>query len=465
MKRHTRTTCLSFTLGTLALLAQGQNLAPLSLPSTVEQVAGQQSNLPELTLEQAVEQAVANNSSLKTASLDTLRAADDLAANKTRRFANTQLTALGAQLATNPSVTYPAGSLGVYGATGPIPATNQNVKIPRKPVGTVNVLIAQPLSTQYQLHLQLKAIALGLESTRQDQLKTRLKVVDDVRRDYYAIVEAQSSLDSLQASLPYYLESHRLALVNSAKETILESDLLNADAQLLKIQNAISDASDRVAAASERLNDLMGRDVHTQFRVAAIGDADGALGTPEALEVRALQNRPDVKKAKLQVQQANYDARAKKAEYIPDVSLAFSYYTTANFENVFPSNVGTVGMSLRWEPWDWGRKHHEYDEKRTKEEQAKIGVGATERAVLLEVRNAYRQWESTRRQMTLSSASERAARQKLKEIQEQVNRQAALGRDLFQAQSNLASVDSQQQQALTAFWKARADLKNAIGEE
>jgi outer membrane protein TolC len=465
MKRRTRTSCLAFTLGTLALLARGLNPASLSPPPAVEQAAARESNLPELTLEQAVEQAVANNSSLKTASLDTLRAADDLAANKTRRFANTQVTALGAQLVTKPSVTYPAGSLGVYNATGPIPATDQMVEIPRKPVGTVNVLVAQPLSTQYQLHLQLRAVAIGLEGARQDQEKTRLEVVDQVRLAYYAVVEAQSALESLQASLPYYQESHRLALENRGKETILESDLLNADAQLLKIENAISDANDRVASASERLNDLMGRDVHTQFRVAAIDDADTDLTTPEAMEARALQNRPDVKKAKLQVQQANYDARAKKAEYIPDVSLAFSYYTTANFENVFPSNVGTVGMSLRWEPWDWGRKRHEYDEKRTKEEQAKVGVGATERAVLLEVRNARRQLESTRRQLNLSDASERAARQKLKEIQEQVNREAALGRDLFHAQSDLASADSQQQQALTAFWKARADLKKAIGEE
>ena len=465
MKRPTRTTCLAFILGTLAVLARGQTLVPLSPASTIEQAAGQQSTLPELTLDQAVEQAVANNSSLKTASLDTLRAADDLAASKTRRFANTQATALGAELVTKPSVTYPAGALGVYSATGPIPATNQTVEIPRKPVGTVNVLVAQPLSTQYQLHLQLKALALGLEGTRQDQVKTRLEVVDQVRRAYYTVFEAQSVLDSLQASLPYYQESHRLALVNRGKETILESDLLNADTQLLKIQNAISDASDQVASASERLNDLMGRDIHAQFRVAAIGDADTDLATPEAMETLALQNRPDVKKAKLQLQQSNYDARAKKAEYIPDVSLAFSYYTTANFENVFPSNVGTVGMSLRWEPWDWGRKHQEYEETRAKEDQAKVGVGATERAVLLEVRNANRQLENNRRQLTLSEASERAARQKLKEVQEQVRHEAALSRDLFQAQSDLASADSQQQQALTAFWQARDDLKKAIGEE
>ena len=165
------------------------------------------------------------------------------------------------------------------------------------------------------------------------------------------------------------------------------------------------------------------------------------------------------------MQQADYDARAKKAEYIPDISLAFDYSTTANYENILPSNLGTVGLALRWEPWDWGRRHQEYEEKRAKEDQAKVGVGATERAVLLEVRNAYRQLENTRRQVTLSDASARAARQRLKEVQEQVKHEAVLTRDLYQAQSDLASADSQQQQALTAFWKARADLKKAIGEE
>jgi outer membrane protein TolC len=464
MQRRTRTACLTFTLGMLALLARGQNLEPRSASLSAEQPARQQSSLPELTLEQAVELAVANNSNLKTASLETQRAADDLAANRTRRFVSSQVLGLGAQLVTKPSVTFPAGSLGTYSATGPIPATNQKIEIARKPAGTVDITVAQPLSTQYQLHLQLQALALGLESTRQDQEKKRLEVVAQVRSAYYTVVEAQSTLDSLQASLPYYEESHRLAMENRGKETILESDLLNANAQLLKTQNAISDATDRVASVSEELNDLMGRDIHTQFRVAAIGGTDGNLTTPE-MEDRALQNRPDLKKARLQVKQADYDARAKKAEYIPDISLAFDYYTTANFENILPTNIGTVGLSLKWEPWDWGRKRREYAEKRVKEEQAKVAVDATERGVLLEVRNACRQLENTRRQLALSDATERTARQKLAEVQEQVKRQAALSRDLFQAQSDLASADSQQQQALAAFWKARADLKKAIGEE
>ena len=425
----------------------------------------QEANVPELTLDEAVAQAIANNTDLKTADLEISRAADDLAANRARRFASTQLFALGGQLLTKPSVTFERGSLGLYPAIGPIPATDQKIEIARKPAGALFASIAQPLSTQYRIHLQLKALSLRVDATREDREKTRLEVVDEVRRAYNTVAGAQSALDSLQASLPYYVESQRLASENLSHEAILQSDLLGADAQLVQTQNAIRDAEDKLASAAEKLNDLMGRDIHTRFRVSAISEEHGELEMPETLEARALENRPELKKAKLQVQQADYDARAKRAEYIPDVSAAVTYFTTANFANALPSNIATAGLQLTWEPWDWGRKRQEYAAKRVKEEQAKVAVTATERAVLLEVRNAFRQLEAAQRQLTLTNAVEAVARQKLKEVQEQVKWEAVLKKDLFQAQSELAAADNAQLHALTAYWDASADLKKAIGEQ
>ena len=376
-----------------------------------------------------------------------------------------QIVALGGQLLTKPSVTFPEGSLGEYSATGPIPATNQTIHVARKPVGVIGGSVMQPLSTQYRLHLELKALSLGVDATRQDRDKARSEVIDQVRRAYNEVAEAQSALDSLQSSLPYYEESKRLAVENRRRETILESDLLGADAQLLKTQNTISDAGERVASAAEKLNDLMGRDIHTRFRVSAIDHANTQIEAPEALEARALENRPELRKAKLQAQQADYDARAKKAEYIPEVSVGLTYFTAANFANALPSNIATAGLQLTWEPWDWGRKRQEYAAKRVKEQQAKVAVSETERSVLLEVRNARRQLETAQRQLALSEVVELAARQKLKEVQEQVKREAVLSKDLFQAQSELASADSQQLQTLAEFWKASADLKKAMGEQ
>ena len=256
----------------------------------------QQAGRQELTLDQAVEQALRNNADLRKASLDTRKATEDLAANRTRRFANLQLIALGSQLLTRPSVTFAQGAFGSFSGIGPIPATDQKITVARRPVGIVFASLTQPLSTQYRLGLQLKALTSAVESSREDERSKRLETIDQVHRAYYAIVEAQSQLDSLKASLPLYTESSRLAVENRKTETILESDLQRADAQLLRIQSSIADATDQFAAAAERLNDLMGRDIHTSFHVTSIKVVLEELETPEELEKRALQNRLGLEK-------------------------------------------------------------------------------------------------------------------------------------------------------------------------
>ena len=425
----------------------------------------QQTSAPELTLDRAIEQGLQHNSSFKTAQFDTAKAAKDLAANATKRFADIQLTALGGQLLTKPSISFAPGSLGDFPATGPIPATDQRISIPRKPVGVLFASISQPLTKEYRLHLSLKALSLGVAATREDQQKQKLATIDQVRRTYFDVAKAQSELDSVRLSLPYYQESKRLADQNFKTEAVLRSQLLQAEVQLEKNQDALSEAGDQISAAMEKLNDLMGRDIHTEFRVSDIQTADGDFQTRAALETLALQNRPDLKKARLQVLQAEYDSRAKKAEYIPDVSLSFDYLKTTNFGNTLPTDITTAGLLLTWEPWDWGRKRQELAGKRIQEEQAKIAVQATERSVLLEVSNAWRQLQNTRRQLRLSDTMQRAAREKLRESQEQARREQILTRDLFSAQSDLANADSQHRQALSAFWSARADLKKATGEE
>ncbi len=401
----------------------------------------------------------------RTTELDTARAAKDLAANATKRFANIQVAALGGQLLTKPYISFAPGSLGNFPATGPIPATDQPISIARKPVGILFASISQPLTSQYRLHMMLKALSLGVAAKRADEQKQKLDTIDQVRRAYFEVAKAQSELDSARLSLPYYQESKRLADQNFKTEAVLQSKALEAEVQLEKNQDAVSTAADQLATAMEKLNDLMGRDIHTEFRVSDMQTLDGDSETRAALETLALQNRPELKKAKLQVRQAEYDARAKKAEYIPEVSLSFDYLKTTNFGNTLPTDITTAGLQLTWEPWDWGRKRQELAGKRIQEAQAQIAVRETERSVLLEVSSAWRQLNNARRQLNLSETMQRAAREKLRESQEQARREQVLTRDLFSAQSDLAAADGQHQQAPSAFWSARADLKKATGEE
>src|SRR6266487_4240714 len=66
-------------------------------------------------------------------------------------------------------------------------------------------------------------------------------------------------------------------------------------------------------------------DVQTTFQVSPVSETVVYAEDAEAASRRAVTQRPELQQAQLKVKQAEYDRRMKQAEYIPDVSLAFSY--------------------------------------------------------------------------------------------------------------------------------------------
>ena len=55
--------------------------------------------------------------------------------------------------------------------------------------------------------------------------------------------------------------------------------------------------------------------------------------------------------AQLKIQNAEYDVRIKRAEYIPDLSAVVSYARPLNTSFV-PSQVVYAGIQLKWEFFD-----------------------------------------------------------------------------------------------------------------
>ena len=107
------------------------------------------------------------------------------------------------------------------------------------------------------------------------------------------------------------------------------------------------------------------------------------------------KNRPEIRQARLKEQQAEFDRRLAKAEYIPDVSLSVRYLGFHNFE-VLPTSVTTAGLFLTWEPFDWGRRANNVAEKAKTVEQARNGAQETESQIAVEVGVKFRKWQESR---------------------------------------------------------------------
>jgi outer membrane protein TolC len=239
---------------------------------------------------------------------------------------------------------------------------------------------------------------------------------------------------------------------------------LEVDARLAKSRYELSVVENALATQREHLNQLMGRDLNTAFRVNPMPEEDTSDLTLDAARNRAAENRPEIRQAALKQKQAEYDRRLAKAEYIPDLSFSIRYQGLANVQ-VLPGNVTSAGFLLTWEPFDWGRRRNNIAEKAKTVEQARNGARETETQIGVEVGMKYRKWHEAALLLKAARTAHEAAAEQLRVTTNKYKEEAALVRDLLQAQARSSETEFQYQQALSSFWGALADLRRAMGDE
>jgi outer membrane protein TolC len=183
-----------------------------------------------------------------------------------------------------------------------------------------------------------------------------------------------------------------------------------------------------------------------------------------AAQTRAIDQRPDIREARLKVRQADLDRRSKRAEWIPDVAVSASYSSYFNID-VLPANLAMVGVQLKWEPFDWGRKNRELAAKSAVLDEARLAVRDAEDRAVLDVNARFRKLGETRALLRVADMARVAAREKLRIKTDQFQVQAALLSDVLNLRAGLADSNDQYQQALSAFWTAKADFERALGED
>jgi outer membrane protein TolC len=340
-----------------------------------------------------------------------------------------------------------------------------SISVPRKPTAIFGGQILQPLSQQYRIGLNIKQVGLARDVEREELRLRRQKTIDEVKRTYYGILQTQSAFDSLQEAIRLYRELDRVTLDYVAQQVSLKSDSLEVKTRLAKAEYESLNLANQLATEKEQLNNLLGRDVRADFKVSAVADAtDVGLDLVSARN-RALGQRPEVRTARLKIQEAEIDRRIKKSEYLPDVSLGFTYLGLRNFGDVIPQNFANLGVTVKWEVFDWGRKKDQLAEKDKTIEQAKNGLHETENLVLIDVGDKFRKLQQTRQALVVAQLSQETAREVLRVNTNKYKVTAALLSEVLQAQATLAEANHQYQQALLGYWTAKAQLEQAMGEE
>jgi len=207
----------------------------------------------------------------------------------------------------------------------------------------------------------------------------------------------------------------------------------------------------------------MGRDPDTPVAIDPLAATDFEMPDLKRAYATAIESRPEVRLARLQVKKAELDRRLKRAERIPDVSLALTSVATVNLSSILPNRLSSVGVQVTWDVYDWGRKREQAEEKRLAEEHASLDVKDTEARIIVEVAHQYRKLTEARKEMEVAQALQSARREQLRVTQNRYGQRDVLLSDVLKAQSGLAEADNGFTQALLNLATAQADFEKVLG--
>ena len=447
----------------LLVLAMFVIAVPTGLLAQERTLSGD-TDAPLLTVDDAVSLALSNNRLVKNVVLEAQKYDFRVDTARSKRRPQFQFSALSGELLHSFDFTFPRGAFGTYPNTGPIPGTEANVRTPVRVTTFLTGSIDQPLTQLHKIGLGIHATELGREIAKEDVRAERQKIAAEVRSAYVELVATQAGVDAAREAVKTLEEAQRVTIQYVTQKAVLRADALEVDARLTKAQYELSTAEDGLATQREHLNQLLGRDLTTRFRVDPTPEADAGGLTLEAARKQASQNRPEIRQAHLKEKQAEYDRRLAKAEYIPDLSISLRYLGFNNVQ-VLPANVATVGFLLTWEPFDWGRRRNQVLEKTKTVEQARNGAQEAESQIAVEVGLRHRKWREAVLLLKASRTAQEAAAEQFRLAGNKYKEQAVLLKDVLQAQAQSSETTFQYQQALSSYWTALAELRKAMGED
>jgi outer membrane protein TolC len=419
---------------------------------------------PLLTLDEAIRIASGTNRDIHISKIEINKAQEIVAQAKTNYLPKLDANVLAGVPLHPLNFRVPAGSLGTYPATGPIPATDTNIHSPVRFGAFVNASATQPLTQLFKVSLAVKQARLGIDLAKEGVRAQSQDTVRQVKEAYYHVAELQAQVTSARVAVRSLNELSTLTEQRLAQETVLLSESLTVKAKLKQQRYQLLTAEDAFELQKQNLNRLLGRDLHTSFSVEMLPFGELVECDLDTARKQALEQRPELRGARVQTKIAELDVRREHAKYIPDLSLQVSYLGFQNV-NFLPQSTGAVGFAFQWQPFDWGYKKHRIAELKATTEQKATTESDIEQRILLDVEEKFRKLEEARILLDAQTDQREAEQTKLGEVTNRYNQKAALLSDLIQQQAAVSQAEAQYQQALAGFWTARANFEKAIGVE
>ena len=358
--------------------------------------------------------------------------------------------------------------------------------------GRVQATWSQPLlrdltidSTRQQLIISKRNSEISDARFRETVVRT----LDTVRKAYWDLVSARSSVDVQQQSLKLAQELVRLDQARVTVGQMPELDLLAAQAEVAQRQEALTIAEVNARQAEDRLRTLIFEPGRDKFWDTALVTTDQPeIGRPlpdvDAAVSHALKNRWDLVRARKDLENAQTTSHFYSNQRLPDLRVIANYQANglSGDRLVRSGFLGPVVSLVPGAYSDamhqvWGRDYptwtvgvtlsypigHSFEDAalasaRLQEAQAKARLDSLEMRVVRQIRQAAWQLEMNRRRIETSRAARQLAERRLDAEQKRFEVGMSTSFLVVQAQRDLAQARNNELSAMLDYSRSLTDF-------
>jgi len=303
-----------------------------------------------------------------------------------------------------------------------------------------------------------------LQAAKDITAQTRSLVADNERSLTFNVASqfvnvqlAESTLELAEQDLKSFQQTVDLGDIRYKAGAISEDDYLKIKLQLLQFETDVQQAQlARVQALSD-LRQLLGYEsISPDYDVTGRFDYQPLKGNLEDLQMKALQNRPDLRAAQQGVAAADSQYELQKAIGKVDVTVQ------ANYSHVNGINTATFFGSVPLPIFN--RNQGEIAKSRFAITQAQEQEKATNGQALTDVRDAYESLRTNDKVVTLYRSGYLDVAKKDRDISEYAyKRGAASLLDFLDAERSYRATQLAYRQALASYLLALEQLREAVG--
>ncbi len=329
--------------------------------------------------------------------------------------------------------------------------------------------VDQPLFSGFSRLTQYQISALGLDIERIRVQQTRLDLILQIKTAYFRLLQteklekvAQQAVAQLAANAAVTGNFYEVGMV--ARNNVLE-----AEVALANVKQGLVVATNNVELAKSRFNTLLRRPVDAPLAVEDILTYQPFARSYEDCVQTALEKRPEIRVADLQVKTAEGGVRLTRKDYYPSLNLKATYYAYGDSpglnggEGITDESEWDVVATASWTLWEWGKTRHEVKEKLGRLSQARLGRAALEDSVRHDVKGAYLTVQAAESAILTVQKAVEQAQENFRMNEERFKEQVATSTDVLDAQTLLTETQTKYFNALSAFNISQAALERAMG--